>query len=84
MFLRYLVDGWRDPEDFTAGINEDIALVADFVVAVGAAKRTEISKSFKSVNCCSLSSFSHYTLENQLEKLMPMGRSFLLNVFCTL
>lgn len=36
-FLTYLVDGWRHPEDFTARIDEDIALVADFVVAVGAA-----------------------------------------------
>lgn len=37
LFL-YLVDGWRHPEDFTARVNEDIALVSDFVVAVGAAR----------------------------------------------
>jgi hypothetical protein len=34
----YLVDGWRHPEDFTARVDEDIALVSDFVVAVGAAR----------------------------------------------
>jgi len=37
MFFLYLVNGWRHPEDFTAGVDEDIALVSDFVVTVGTA-----------------------------------------------
>jgi hypothetical protein len=46
MLFLYLVDGWRHPEDFPARVDEDIALVSDFVVAVGAA-RSKQRQTFK-------------------------------------